>query len=271
MKINYVCFFLLLIISNAMAQDFQGVATYKSHTKLNINLGGENDNSEAQKRIQEQLKKQFEQEYTLTFNKHESIYKQEEKLDAPNPSHGGMTIMMGNSSNILYKNIKDNRFSNKTDIYGKPFLVKDTLTSIQWVLENETKNIGNYTCFKATYTSEHVAPILTEQGTVETQTTEIITTVWYTPEIPVSNGPNYLYGLPGLILEVNDGQTTLVCSKVVINPTESVEIIEPTKGKVVAQDEYMKIMDDKSKEMMEQFKNGRGHSDGETRVIRIGG
>jgi GLPGLI family protein len=45
---------------------------------------------------------------------------------------------------------------------------------------------------------------------------ETIVTAWYTPEIPVNQGPDKYWGLPGLILEVNDGKTVL-CSKVVLN------------------------------------------------------
>jgi hypothetical protein len=33
------------------------------------------------------------------------------------------------------------------------------------------------------------------------------------PEIPVSQGPEGYMGFAGLILEVNDGKTTILCSK----------------------------------------------------------
>jgi GLPGLI family protein len=38
---------------------------------------------------------------------------------------------------------------------------------------------------------------------------KVTITAWYTPEIPVSQGPEGYWGLPGLILEVNDGKTTI--------------------------------------------------------------
>ena len=47
---------------------------------------------------------------------------------------------------------------------------------------------------------------------------EITISAWYTPQIPVSAGPGNYHGLPGLILEVNDGSETVICSKIVINP-----------------------------------------------------
>lgn len=245
-----------------MAQDFQGIATYKSHRKVDLKMDEESVNSEMQKQIQQQLQKQFQQEYTLTFNKNESMYKREEKLEAPNPTQSGISIKIQQGSDILYKNIKENRFTNKTEIFGKRFLVKDTLSNRPWKLINETKNIGNYTCFKAVFTDSLTTQTINEAGEIKKTIKERTTTVWYTPQIPVSNGPDDFYGLPGLILEVNDGDLTLVCSKIVINPTETIEIVEPTKGKEVTQTEYREIMDKKEKEMMDQFQTRRSGNDG---------
>ena len=262
---------LTLIVAKGNAQDFQGVATYKSHRKVDLQMNNENMNAERQKQIQEQLRKQFQQEYTLTFNKNESIYKQNEKLDTPAPAQSGFQIKISQGSDIVYKNVKENRFTNKTETFGKLFLVKDTLTNRKWELINETKNIGNYTCFKAIFKDDFTTETFNEKGEIERVTKERTTTVWYTPQIPVNNGPDQFYGLPGLILEVNDGDLTLVCSKIVINPKASIEIEEPKKGKEVTQAEYDEIMDKKSKEMMEQFRSRRGSGDGDRVMIRIGG
>lgn len=263
---------LVLVVTKSNAQDFQGVATYKSHRKVDLKMDNKNMNDEMQKQIQEQLRKQFQQEYTLTFNKNESIYKQNEKLDAPSPiASSGFSIKISQGSDVMYKNVKENRYTNKTETYGKLFLIKDTLSNRKWELVNETKNIGDYTCFKAIFKDDYTTQTITEDGKVEEVTKERTTTVWYTPQIPVNNGPSDFYGLPGLILEVNEGDLTLVCTKIVINPKEAVKIIEPTKGKEVSQAKYDEIMDKKSKEMMEQFRVRRGNRDGERVMIRVGG
>ena len=84
---------------------------------------------------------------------------------------------------------------------------------------------------------------------------------WYTPEIPVSQGPDNYWGLPGLILEVNDGTTTILCTKVVLNPENDVKIKVPSKGKEVSRKELAEIREKKSEEMMKNFKNGgKGNS-----------
>ena len=147
-------------------------------------------------------------------------------------------------------------------------------------LESDTKNIGEYTCFKATMTREvedieSGFTIKTEKHSDEKEAKEkkmktITITAWYTPQIPVSVGPAGYHGLPGLILEANDGSQTIICSKIVINPKKSNEIIEPTKGKKVTQKEFDAILEKKMKEMEERFRpHGRG--DGESIEIRIGG
>lgn len=91
---------------------------------------------------------------------------------------------------------------------------------------------------------------------------EVVITAWYSPEIPVNQGPENYWGLPGLILEVNDGQTTILCSKIVLNSKEKVEIKPSTKGKEVTQKEYNEIVMKKMKEMREMFRNNKGGGHG---------
>jgi GLPGLI family protein len=97
---------------------------------------------------------------------------------------------------------------------------------------------------------------------------ETVITAWYTPEIPVNQGPENYWGLPGLILEVNDGKTVILCSKVVLNPKVKTEIKAATKGKVTTQKEF----DETVIKKMEEFRDmnqGRGENGGMR--IRIGG
>lgn len=48
-----------------LAQDFQGVATYKSHRKLDLKMNGMDENSEIHKQMQAQLAKQFQKNTRL--------------------------------------------------------------------------------------------------------------------------------------------------------------------------------------------------------------
>lgn len=267
-KITSLC--LILFINGLKAQDFQGVATYKSHRKVDLKLDDKpSKNPELQRQIQEQLREQFQQEYTLTFNKNESLYKKNEKLSKPNPMASGIQITVADDSDVIYKNIQEHRYTKQTEIFGKQFLIQDSLKNPNWQLDNETKNIGEYTCFKASYTEKYTTQTLSLDGQLEHLEKERMVTVWYTPQLPISNGPAEFSGLPGLILEINDGELTLICTKLVINPTEKITIEEPKKGKNVTQKEFDDITEKKNQEMMEQFQSKRTNEG--AKIMKIGG
>lgn len=276
--IKIVTVLILSITTNVMAQDFQGIATYKSHRKVDIKLDSTQVNSEMHERMMDMMKKQFEKTYNLSFNKEESVFKEEEKLGAPQPQ--GMVFVMVESggSDIMYKNTKEKRYVNQNESFSKLFLIEDKLEEINWELGSETKNIGDYTSYKATFTREVEAQTsgISVNGDKDLNSDEkpemkeITITAWYTPEIPVSAGPAEYHGLPGLILEVNDGTTTLMCSKVVLNPEKIIEIKEPTKGKKITQKKYDVMMEKKMKEMNERIRNNRDRGDGHDIEIRIG-
>lgn len=274
---------LTFALTSLHAQDFQGIATYKTQRKVDIKMDSTQVNNEMQAKMIEMMKKQFQKTFTLAFNKEESTYKQEEELDKPQVGGGEFQVVMiggGGGSDVLYKNTKDQRYAQQVDTYGKIFLVKDDLEKIDWKLESDTKYIGEYACFKATYTKMVPKPIEMSSDDVdkdidldaEPEMEERTVTAWYTPQIPVNNGPDDYQGLPGLILEVHDGKLTIVCSKIVLNPKEKIEIKEPEKGKVVNQEKYDDIMEKKAKEMMERYRPKKGdRNDGNSFSISIGG
>lgn len=262
-------FMLSCLISGSMfAQDFSGRATYKTHRKSSFELDSTTiaANPGIQEQMEAQMRKMFQKTFTLDFTKSESMYKEEQELDAPKgPSANGgvMVMVMGGdgSSDILYKNISQNRMAHKTELMGKVFLIKDNLVAYDWELTGETKNIGIYTCYKAVYEREEESiEINMIDGEVKEEKVTKKTTLvaWYTTDVPVSNGPNNYGGLPGLILEVNDGDLTIVCSELVLNPKKVKEIIEPVKGKIVARKKFEDIAKEKTKEMMDRYKTRDG-------------
>tara|TARA_R110001632_G_scaffold6324_5_gene25874 strand:- start:58623 stop:59459 length:837 start_codon:yes stop_codon:yes gene_type:complete len=275
-KFFTILFFLTLSIS---AQEFYGKATYKTHRKSNIKLDSTQvaQNPDLQKQLEAQMSKMFQKTFELNFTRTESTYKEDAKLNSPTPqaSNGGVMVMSfggGGGSDLLYKNIKENRIANKVELMSKVFLVKDELVKYDWKLTGETKNIGTYTCYKAVYERkvENINMSMVNGEAKQVTKKEMRKTIaWYTADIPVNNGPENYWGLPGLILEINDGNQTIVCTEVVLNPTKKIQIEEPTKGKVVSRKKYEKISREKSKEMMDRFRSNRG--DGHQMQIKIGG
>ena len=269
-----------LFCSSLLAQDLKGIATYKTQRKMEVALDSTHMDDAMRSQVMAMLKKQFEKEYELEFTTSESIYKEVEKLDAPGSGVSFVQLQLvasGDAGDILYKNLEENRFTSQNEVFSKQFLIQDPIEKREWKLEKETKNIGEYTCFKATYTrmATIVNSIRSSNDEDSKEPEEIeeeqTITAWYTPQIPVGNGPSRYGGLPGLILEVSDGQETILCSKIILNPKKGVSITEPKDGKKVTQDEFQAIMDKKMKEMNERYENNNGRDDGQRIEIRIGG
>lgn len=279
MKTIYTLF-LLFMATILSAQDFSGRATYKTSRKSTIKFGKNQKgiSDKMQEELKKRMQKMNQKTFILEFDKTSSIYKEDVKLDSPNPmgDRSGVMVMSfggSGSTDIYYKNIKDQKFLNKTAIMGKPFLVKDKLKQYNWELSSETKNIGMYTCYKATFTEEveSFKISMINGASKETKTTETVTTTaWYTTQVPISNGPKNYQGLPGLILEINDGKNLIVCTEIVLNPEKKVVIKEPNKGKVVTQKKFDKIQKQKSDEMMEKMKSRKGVELGNGIQIKMG-
>ena len=259
--------FMLIGGDNKPANDFQGKATYISKSRLELGTWGARMSEARKKQIAARLKNRLEKEFVLVFNKEESLFIEQEQLDAIS----GATDSWGKNfaAGENYKNVKSDKQIQQQEFYGKKFLVKDQLQPMTWTLGNETKKIGNYTCFKATtfiptddllWYSFSWSRMRTTNDSDE-KTTEVddksvdITEVeaWYTPQIPVRHGPSEYWGLPGLILEVSAGETTMLCSKIVLNPSDVIEIEAPSKGSVVTKSEYQDLIQNK----MVEFRNNR--------------
>ena len=257
------------------AQNFQGIATYQSARKMGgLSIKGDGMSPEMEKQIQESLKKQMQKEYELKFNLTESTWAEVESLEgAPATAAGGMVMRISSNSGTKYKNTADNLFLNETEVFSKPFLVESELKNREWQLTNETKKIGNYTAQKAIFSEIVERTVISfnnddKESTVTSDTINI--EAWFTPEIPVSQGPDDFWGLPGLIMEITDGKITYLCTKVILNPEEGVKIKKPSKGKKVTPEELKVIRDEKTKEMMEKYSQGT-NGDGKSFTIKIGG
>ena len=285
-------FFTLLFATNIQSQDFQGQAYYFSKTTMDMsrwNRGGKM--SEAQKKQMEaRMKPWLEKTYILTFNKEESIFKEDEKLEGGPGGRAPSVWGSSFSAGLQYKNIKEKVFLQDQEFFGKQFLITEQMAPFAWKMGSETKKIGQYTCYKATtirpsselnFTStnnrgkekkkekskeESVSETSKvkvavaqddKEKEVEEEKQEMVEVVaWYSPMIPVSQGPTEYWGLPGLILEISAGNTTMLCSKIVMNPEEKITIKRPTKGEVVTKKQYNEIITGKMQEMRDN--RGRG-------------
>lgn len=263
------------------AQNFQGIATYHTATSVPFKVKDGDSSKVNPEREQmmammkQRMAKALQKEFELKFDKSSSTYTEVETLEegggGGRGGRGGMkmfaNILGGNSS--YYKNLGTKEMLEQTELWGKKFLVTDSLTDWKWKLGKETKKIGSYTCYKATANRTMKTATFSRRDNGEEEEEESVEEqeilAWWTPEIPISQGPSNYWGLPGLIMELNDGKTTMVCSQVILNPKEKVEITIPTEGKKVTNEEYAEIMKKKMEEMQEVYGGrgkGKGHGSG---------
>lgn len=280
---KFFSFFLLfsLLTTLSFAQKkFQGKATYMSKTTMDMSRLDRMP-EERKKQVLARMKFFLEKTYTLNFTKTESLFKEESKLSAPGTSNNPRWAVVSNGQGAIYKNTQSRELIEDVETFSKRFLIVEKMDQPKWQLGSETKKIGQYTCYKAALTREDVsidyASIFRNRGrnnnTTKKDSTQIqqkeinvpkmeTITAWYTPQIPVNTGPKDYYGLPGLILEINVGKTTMLCTEIIINSKNTIEIKKPTKGKKVTRKEYNIIVKKKSEELREQYRNQRRNGGG---------
>jgi GLPGLI family protein len=247
--------FCLVFVVGLSAQEFQGKAEYFSKIILKQNSKSSDfkvgKDVEFDKMFQEALKKSSEKKYLFTFNKQEGLYEQIEEIEKPEMANSAMSIKVTFSGvGKKYINLKDKSKIVEDEVFGKEFLIVETLEMPDWKLVNESKKIGDYSCYKA----EVTVPVTAKQKQAfedflkkqEKKTTlfplekpkDKVIIAWYAPEIPISLGPLNYWGLPGLILELNEENIIILCSKVTLSNKEVGKIKVPNTGKKVSQVEF---------------------------------
>jgi GLPGLI family protein len=263
-KVVVGSFLLLGFIVNA--QDFQGKAEYfsKRIQKMQVNKAPEEKgmSPEMEKAFQEAMKSATEKQYTLLFTKAECLYEEQEQLQKPEASAAGIRVsVVFSGEGKKYLNLKDKNSIEEADIFGKEFLIVEPLEKPDWKLLNETKKIGDYNCFKAELLiqvtekqKEEYKEFLKKEETKPSlfkmeEPKDKVIIAWYTPEIPVSFGPNNYWGLPGLILEINEEDSIILCSKVTLSNREKSKIKVPNTGDKVTQKKFDEIQKKKTDSM----------------------
>ncbi|UAM98399.1 GLPGLI family protein [Polaribacter litorisediminis] len=258
---------LVVTLTTFAQKDFQGKATYMSKTTMDMSVFGDQMSEQQKKQRMARMKNFLEKTYTLTFTKSTSSFKENVALEAPGAS--GPSWGRSNGQGSIYKSTKDKKMIEDVEQFSKRFLIVEEMEQPQWEMGTETKKIGNYTCYKATLVIEDKSidwggmfrrGNQKEKDSTNTKKDEkkmLNVTAWYSPQIPISAGPDKYYGLPGLILEINAGRTTMLCTEVSISSDEVLEIEEPTKGKEVSREEYNEIIRVKTEELRERFQNNR--------------
>ncbi|MEZ5048897.1 MAG: GLPGLI family protein [Saprospiraceae bacterium] len=188
------------------------------------------------------MPKSFTSYYVLETTPETSIYhvdKIKTEEEAKKNDNGRRWRWMRNNDDILYKNINEGRQIDQSDLFGKNFIVEDTCQTWKWkIYAAEQRDVQGFTCMKAVF-----------------QDSTTMLEAWFTPQIPISNGPHIYGGLPGLILEMRMENRHIVATKIE-EYTQLEPYPTPSDGEVITKEEYDKIKEEKQKEREAMWKGG---------------
>ena len=184
--------------------------------------------------------------YFLKSNSKQSTFVLEQKVGNAQSQGGMIAQQMATFDNKpTYKDftVTPNLYYKEVDMGVKQYLIKDQIPDFKWKISREKTDIAGYKATKAEGVMMDSIPV----------------TAWYAPEIPIKDGPTSLAGLPGLIIkaefEMNGAKLIYTLKDLKISEKE-LKIALPTKGEVVTQDQFMKIVMDIQKKMQEQMNGG---------------
>ncbi len=134
------------------------------------------------------------------------------------------------ANSIVYYKSDLTKTLNVLQSLGQKYLIESELPSINWTIASETKTIQNYTCQKATtiFKGRHYV-------------------AWFCPDLPYSNGPWKLGGLPGLILEAYDlNGTVKFLFDAITKVSQPLEL--PKRAVKITPAEYNKLLELREKD-----------------------
>jgi len=246
----YSILFLLFLFPFLLVSQKEGIITYQQTTKLDFKTP-----KDMPQEFKERIPKSRSTTKELLFVGNESMYRNTKKLKTKKGKNGeveggrGAKMRMrmmggGRAKEITYKNLDEKLMVDQKDLMSKLFLIKDSLETFQWKMTGQKMQLLDYLCMEATTTIDD----------------SISVSAWFTPQIPISNGPGQFSGLPGMILKIdtNEGKNVIEAISIELKPIEDV-FEQPKKGKEVTLDEFKKIRREKMKEMRtERGRNGGG-------------
>lgn len=216
---------IILLLISLTCYSQSGVVKYETISKKYLE---NNKNSEnASKDVTDLLKliENTSLEVTLNFNSQTSHFFIDDKRNNSEIKTTETISRLLMEFNITYTFLKDSSVYQLID----NVLVHNKI-KLNWKIENESKKIDDYICYKATLVEKYK-----NRMNEEKQKTVV---AWFCPEIPYSFGPNEYYGLPGLIQELEKDENKYVAKKITLSK-ETITIELPNK-KVISKEEYSK-------------------------------
>jgi len=223
---------LLLLFSTSycvFAQHNSGIVTYGQKILI-PNKKKSLEHSKFSNYYNEERKKMNENSkrisYSLKFNEFEASFISNKSMSIGESNDDvEYAILHVGGNGKYYFSSKTNKSLWAHDVFGSDVIVVDTINSNDWKITKETKLIGKYKVVKA----------IKEKQLGNDKVVDVV--AWFAPEIPNSYGPIGHYGLPGLILELQERDFILFAKEVKFRK-KVIQINKPFKGKQLSREEY---------------------------------
>jgi len=259
---------LLIVFSsaNSFAQDIKGGTVKYEHMEKFVHglKPRTGPNREAFNNFLANLPKTLKESKVLFFNTNYSLF----ELD---PTAEGIVyegrmqgmiqrIQMGQPPKTkiakVFIDLKKNKKITQVELMTRLFLLEEKVEKFDWKIGANQRKVQGYICQEAS----------TKKG-------EETITAWFAPEIPVSVGPDFYGGLPGLILAVDmNSENILLATSVDLTIPDDNKISEPKDGKKIKQKGYDIILAEKIAEhekiREQREKDAQRGNTGRDRVIR---
>jgi GLPGLI family protein len=267
MKKVLIPFLFLIGTLPALAQVKEGKVVYERKINLHKRLPPEAEQMKAM--IPEFQTTKME----LQFNQTQSLFKNipEEENQMPTAGDGGgprfnFRFGGGSPNDATFRDYDKEQIVESRELGPKTYLIEDTLRPLKWKIEGDTMTINGYLCYKAT-TTLNLNQVMgggmrfgggpgggqggqqrAEGDTARRQQrtmnipAEQKVEAWFTQDIETSAGPDFFFGLPGLIMKVIVDEGTTVYKVLALDTQAKTTVKAPTSGKKITREEYRKLM-----------------------------
>ncbi|MEH0007549.1 MAG: GLPGLI family protein [Flavobacteriales bacterium] len=223
MKIPIALTAALLALTCCYGQQPTLAVTYAEKKTVSTDLSGIDNPA-----VREMVMKKLTGSTSYTLYTRDGISKYQKAADR---TAGDSHAEIIGEDDIIYRDQKKRKFVRQTQFLSRNFLILDTLKNIGWTILSDTLKIGDYLCKKATANIEGAPK-----------------TAWFTDEIPVNEGPEMYFGLPGLILRVETEDKVITANKISFVKGE-LSIDPPVKGKEITAEKFKAIKKEKIKQL----------------------
>lgn len=212
MKMKFIATGLLFLSFSLLHAQNQGIATYT------VSVAEDEDDPMQQQMINvfPDLFDYIDQlTFQLHFNNQASYFTLEDKM-YENELIIDATALVAHYTKPQVR-IEDKTYAKKeknTYVNAGKWMVSDV--NIDWEITQETKQINNYTVYKAN--------AVYNTGATKEKYKKAKVTAWFCPEIPMPYGPLNFGNLPGLIFEVNFKNVSYGLTKIEFKPVKIPEV-----------------------------------------------